>query len=278
MHISRLGGFFRKYHPAESAAEAFNVLGWLYEAVELGDGFWIAAPPLAVSFKRFNLLLTPQPTSELQRHCSRRLRNTAFGRLIPDEIPRFFENINSSVWLPKPNSHVEWSKEVFSALESQLKPSTAVGRLIQVFRSWRNPSVSNDLFHTWRENTSRESIPDGLHLARELSVSGMRRYFIGKFKGSHLVQESDVPCDPIRLRFAVDKACGIAMPLRVRSDAQSSWFDLKIILPNEETRLLLALVMGVEQLTSGLRLSVDKDVFLEIKPMLEDLGLAIKET
>ena len=276
VHVSRLGGFFRKYHPSEPIVDALSILGWLQEAIKLPDGYWIAAPPISVSLQKFSLLLSPQPISELRRFMHSPLRLTAYGRLTHASAPDPFVAVPLATWMRRPKDLGEWVSNILLDATNRLSASTSLGRNIEVFRSWRNPRSRADLYRMWTRDDGAEPIPTGLHIARERSEAGVRRYFLGAYDNGSLQAEAEANCDFVRLRFVVDRIAGIRMPLRVETADSACVVELRRNLPQEETRLLLGLAASAEQIERGVRIVVDTDLFDVVAAVLEDLGFEIR--
>ncbi|MET3479339.1 hypothetical protein ABIC38_005631 [Variovorax sp. 1126] len=238
-HVAKLHSLFERAGLAPSMEAALGTMHFLREAEPLGGGYWAAAPVRTVEFAPdCQLLVGPQPTSELQRHFAG-LRRVGAGRVMSCAITAALPRQSKATWRGSDGSDARaWTQSAINLAMKQLAPSIVADNL-QVFalrqagRRRREPvwvPVGSSPPCEWH----------GIGLFRARTGATRYRYFLGKHEGKDFLEGPTV-LDAARVQYGLAALQSQPVTTTITAISGTTSISLPVAPPRSVRRLLVAL-------------------------------------
>lgn len=239
-HVAKLHALFERAGLAPSMEDALGTMQFLREAEPLGSGYWTAAPVRVVELGLdCQLLVGPQPTSELRRHFSG-LRRAGAGRVMNRTGGSALPRQSQSAWRGSDGNDARtWTQATISSAVKQFAPSVLADNL-QIFTVrqvggerrepiWASPGSSPPC--EWR----------GVGLFRERTGATRYRYFLGKHEAGREFLEGPAVLDAARVQCGLAALQNQPLTTTITNNSGTTSISLPVAPPRSVRRLLVAL-------------------------------------
>lgn len=239
-HVAKLHSLFERAGLAASMESALATMQFLREAEALGGGYWAVAPVRVVELSSdWQLLVGPQPTSELRRHFAH-VRRAGAGRVTNHADTMALPRQSRAAWRGSDGDNARaWTQATITAAIKQLAPSVAPDNL-QVFVVRQTGGGRHG--PAWVEAGSATPCAwRGVSLFRARTGATRHRYFLGKHETSKEFLEGPQVFDAARLQCGLAALHGQPLIATVTALSGTSSISLPVAPPRSIRRLLVAL-------------------------------------
>lgn len=143
VHILRIKSVCERLGLTEAIPTLLAQLKLLREVEDLGAGYWAPTAQRFVSFPNVNLVVSPNPTTEIRRWLRREVQCAGIGRVTEREtiVPLPEESIDQ--WIGSPADLIAWTKNILDRATANLMPTTDPKVEISIYAPWRKSRHSS---------------------------------------------------------------------------------------------------------------------------------------
>lgn len=239
-HVARLSPFFERAGMASSMEVELKTMRFLREAERLEGGYWITTPVRVVELdSKFNLLVGPQPTSELQRHFAN-VRRAGSGRVMNGGGTVALPKQSQSDWQGCDGSDARaWTQSAINSAMTQLAPSVVADNL-EVFALRRAGGRCSE--PVWiSAGTSTPCVWRGVGLFRVRNSARTYRYFFAKHDYGKAFLEGPNVLDAARVQYGLAALQSQPLTITIKTISGTTSITLQVTPPRSIRRLLVAL-------------------------------------
>lgn len=253
-----------------------STLHRLRESEDLGAGYWAPTPQRVIKFPGCQLIVAPNPTLEIRRWLSNTIEIAGFGRTISADVAINLPEQAADDWVGSPADIVAWTREKISYAKKNLRPTIHPEGKIEVYAPWHSSRYEGRT--EWKRWHSLHELLIGddseFLLCRTSGITG-RHWFFATTKADRIVAEFEIVRDRLRLLFGLDALNGTSPSVDVLSDGSRQKIVLRMPIPEEEQRVLLAFAQQNED-SEGMSYEFSPHYRPAIEAGLERLGISLR--
>ena len=243
VHIRRIKSYCERFDLSQDIKPYLEILRLIREYEDLGDGYWAPTPQRLVKLPSCELVIAPNPTTELKRWFGDSIQVAGFARVVISGSVTALPEQTADDWIGSPSDLSQWTQEQLNHAKNNLRPTVHPEGRIEVYFPWAQATNSGRVARErWveLEKLNLDESDEPL-LCKIAGITGTR-WFFAVTRAQRIVAECEIGhSEKLRLLYGLDALHGTSATVRVSKDGHQRRITLSMPIPKEEQRLLLAL-------------------------------------